>query len=177
MYVLNITIPPRDVDNCLEPAKAVVQLQVSVHSSDVPLVLNAQHPCRVQNSEAVSALLAAVVTEFLVRNGFKSVVTRTHTPPPRKRRRLEDLRQKSASLPVLPSSSNWVDHETPTLFLGRQQRSGTSTPIIIPDVRWASLRGTEYSSISKDTLEDQEILTWTDPQTGEKCFVDPRTGN
>ena len=29
----------------------------------------------------------------------------------------------------------------------------------------------------KDTPEDQETLAWTDPQTGEKFFVDPRTGN
>lgn len=28
VYVLNITIPPREVDNCVEPAKTTVTLQV-----------------------------------------------------------------------------------------------------------------------------------------------------
>lgn len=28
VYVLNITVPPQQVDNCMEPAKATVQLQV-----------------------------------------------------------------------------------------------------------------------------------------------------
>ena len=30
VYVLNITIPPREVDNCLEPAKNAVHLQASI---------------------------------------------------------------------------------------------------------------------------------------------------
>ena len=28
VYVLSLTVPPRQVDNCLEPAKAAVHLQV-----------------------------------------------------------------------------------------------------------------------------------------------------
>ncbi|KAI0727330.1 hypothetical protein C8Q72DRAFT_841248 [Fomitopsis betulina] len=49
VYVLNLTVPPRQVDNCLEPAKAMVHLQ---------------------NWEAVSTLVSSVVDTFLLRHGF-----------------------------------------------------------------------------------------------------------
>ena len=37
VYVLNITVPPQHVDNCVEPSKAVVQLQVChIYSTLLP---------------------------------------------------------------------------------------------------------------------------------------------
>ncbi|TFK55613.1 hypothetical protein OE88DRAFT_1766037 [Heliocybe sulcata] len=50
VYVLNLTIPPRDMDNCLEPAKASIQLK---------------------DTRAVASLLSDAVRSFLINNGFR----------------------------------------------------------------------------------------------------------
>ena len=39
VYVLNLTLPPRHIDNCLEPAKASVQLKVRDMSLDSTSIL------------------------------------------------------------------------------------------------------------------------------------------
>ena len=90
----------------------------------------------------MSSLLSSVVNHFLVRHGFKSATARAHTPPARKRRKLEDTRRKSASLPVIPSGS--LEHDLSSRFtFGREATvplpekrhdSGTSTPIVVPEV-------------------------------------------
>ncbi|KAL5507833.1 MLH3 [Sanghuangporus vaninii] len=71
VYVLNIAVPPREIDNCLEPAKTVVHLR---------------------NQDAIVSFLADVIQSFLSRQGFKSsppgVVTRDHEHPSCKRSRV-----------------------------------------------------------------------------------------
>ncbi|KAL1761531.1 hypothetical protein FB107DRAFT_286156 [Schizophyllum commune] len=62
VYVLNITVPPHQVDNCLEPAKAEVNFE---------------------DRRSVIDLLDKAISSFLSRNGF-----RTATPSPRKRRKV-----------------------------------------------------------------------------------------
>ncbi|KAI0660771.1 hypothetical protein C8Q70DRAFT_972342 [Cubamyces menziesii] len=81
VYVLNISIPPRFVDNCVEPAKAAVHLQ---------------------NSDAARTFLASIVQKILVKHGFlnvssgRSQVTGRGEPSPRKRRKLSPHRDSFA---------------------------------------------------------------------------------
>ncbi|KAI0772145.1 hypothetical protein BD413DRAFT_678644, partial [Trametes elegans] len=72
VYVLNFIIPPRFVDNCIEPAKAAVQLQ---------------------DSTAVNAFLTSVIERILVRHGFmvpppERTNCQEGVASPRKRRKL-----------------------------------------------------------------------------------------
>ncbi|KAH9899633.1 hypothetical protein C8Q73DRAFT_329317 [Cubamyces lactineus] len=73
VYVLNLSIPPRFVDNCVEPAKAAVHLQ---------------------NSDSARAFLGSVVQNILVKHGFLNIpsgrmqVADRGGPSPRKRRKL-----------------------------------------------------------------------------------------
>ncbi|KAF7290914.1 Mismatch repair-related protein [Mycena chlorophos] len=86
VYVLNITVPPQDMDNCLEPAKAVVHLR---------------------NKTNVTALLAGAVDSFLVRNGFAlQDKPRTASPSPRKRQKTDhDFADDSGYAEDEPSTS------------------------------------------------------------------------
>nr|GAT45012.1 mismatch repair-related protein [Mycena chlorophos] len=86
VYVLNITVPPQDMDNCLEPAKAVVHLR---------------------NKANVTALLAGAVDSFLVRNGFAlQDKPRTASPSPRKRQKIDhDFADDSGYAEYEPSTS------------------------------------------------------------------------
>ncbi|KIM91200.1 hypothetical protein PILCRDRAFT_1386 [Piloderma croceum F 1598] len=74
VYVLNLTIPPQNIDNCLEPAKATVQFQ---------------------NRNIVSSFVSSVIQSFLTRHGFASQQaaegkspTKGGSPSPHKRRRI-----------------------------------------------------------------------------------------
>ncbi|KAF7302005.1 Mismatch repair-related protein [Mycena indigotica] len=69
VYVINITVPPQNVDNCLEPAKAVVHIR---------------------NKTTVVGLLIEIVRSFLLRHGFTPhEPPRPGSPSPRKRHKLE----------------------------------------------------------------------------------------
>ncbi|KAG6832162.1 hypothetical protein H0H92_004893 [Tricholoma furcatifolium] len=73
VYVLNLTVPPADLDNCMEPAKAHVLFR---------------------QRDAVVELLTSCVTAFLDKNGFIIASQRSRSgsnrgsPVPRKRRKL-----------------------------------------------------------------------------------------
>ncbi|KAI0920894.1 hypothetical protein AcV5_001344 [Taiwanofungus camphoratus] len=148
VYVLNLIIPPQTVDNCLEPAKAAVQLQ---------------------NSEAVSAFLSSVVEAFLVRHGFlvqrvprrrprtSALPEHGDIPSPRKKRKITTTQLDSEDLDnrrLLPPS-----------FLKRN-----ACPSLVAHLPHED-NGTEY-----DTDACKETL-WTDPVTGETFVIDTRTGN
>ncbi|KAK0243083.1 hypothetical protein EDD85DRAFT_919109 [Armillaria nabsnona] len=72
VYVLNLTVPPREVDNCLEPAKGNLHFQ---------------------NKDTIIALLSNAIQSFLSRNGFSNVreggTSNTASPTPRKRRKTD----------------------------------------------------------------------------------------
>ncbi|KAH7930648.1 hypothetical protein BV22DRAFT_1124687 [Leucogyrophana mollusca] len=100
IYVLNLTIPPRHIDNCLEPAKATVQLD---------------------NKNVVSSFLSSVIQGFLVRHSFSSEkrAASVDSPSPRKRRKVMSVSPvkgdmiRTASLPTssnktLPTSSLYI---------------------------------------------------------------------
>ncbi|KAF8213919.1 hypothetical protein K438DRAFT_1802528 [Mycena galopus ATCC 62051] len=74
VYVLDLSIPPQQVDNCLEPAKAAVHLR---------------------NKNAVASFLASTIQTFLTRHGFstekqpKGTPRGSPSPSPRKRRKYD----------------------------------------------------------------------------------------
>ncbi|GLB34064.1 putative mutL C terminal dimerisation domain contatining protein [Lyophyllum shimeji] len=76
VYVLNLTVPSEQVDNCLEPAKAHLQFR---------------------QKDAVVAFLSSSVESFLVRNGFlvpgqpkpQQPGSNRSSPSPRKRRKVD----------------------------------------------------------------------------------------
>ncbi|GBE79898.1 hypothetical protein SCP_0211000 [Sparassis crispa] len=87
VYVLDLIVPQRDVDNCLEPAKSAVHLQ---------------------NSEAVSRFLGSIIEAFLLRHGFltrASASTVTPSPSPRKRRKLIPQEDVTTADRMRPGSS------------------------------------------------------------------------
>ncbi|TCD69227.1 DNA mismatch repair protein [Steccherinum ochraceum] len=126
VYVLNLTIPPRHIDNCLEPAKA------SVHLRD---------------AESVSALVSSVVQAFLVRHGFASDRPKPRereegTPSPRKKRRLDrqdedgpSSRQRPQTETAIFTSTSqdggnvvWMDPSTGIRYVV-DKRTGNSYPV------------------------------------------------
>ncbi|OBZ76731.1 DNA mismatch repair protein Mlh3 [Grifola frondosa] len=156
VYVLNLNLPPRHVDKCLEPAKAAVQLQ------------------------AVSALLSSVVEAFLVRHGFaapKAARVRsrpevtTPSPSPRKKRKIvqeggrnnllsEGTREleRSASMPTLAPSA-----------LRAVARSG-SMPISAPLI--VTQRADSDDETDGDASRD---IVWDGHGGGRVCYADRRT--
>ncbi|EKM59744.1 uncharacterized protein PHACADRAFT_205965 [Phanerochaete carnosa HHB-10118-sp] len=67
VYVLNVTVSPRYVDNCVELGKTAVNLQ---------------------NNRTVSGFLLAIIQAFLVKHNFKTQGIPQSKPSPRKRRKL-----------------------------------------------------------------------------------------
>ncbi|KAH7887522.1 hypothetical protein F5I97DRAFT_1861022 [Phlebopus sp. FC_14] len=102
IYVLNLTIPTRHIDNCLEPAKSAVQLD---------------------NKNLVTSFLSSTVQTFLVRHGFvlaKRANGDISDGPQGKKRKLatsmiEASASKNDSLPPGPSEAS--RSETPGLFI------------------------------------------------------------
>ncbi|KIP02103.1 hypothetical protein PHLGIDRAFT_112417 [Phlebiopsis gigantea 11061_1 CR5-6] len=98
IYVINITIPPRHVDNCVQPSKTAVQLQ---------------------NNAMVVSFLSTVVDSFLTKHGFKiqlpSTSDRSSKGPrtPRKRRRTSRSPSRDARIPLssLPMATPWIPTE------------------------------------------------------------------
>ncbi|KAJ3981747.1 hypothetical protein F5890DRAFT_1533745 [Lentinula detonsa] len=89
VYVLNLVVSPKQIDNLLEPAKAVLQFQ---------------------NKAAVVEFLSSSIVSFLVRHGFtapRDNTSRTHeisTGSPRKRKRL-DFEHNSGYAEVIPEEN------------------------------------------------------------------------
>ncbi|KAI0303906.1 hypothetical protein BC826DRAFT_980327 [Russula brevipes] len=65
IYVLSLTVPPRDIDNCLEPGKS------SIHIS---------------NEDAITTFVDSVIHAFLLRHGF--LFHSEVRPTPQKRRKV-----------------------------------------------------------------------------------------
>ncbi|CCL98575.1 uncharacterized protein FIBRA_00576 [Fibroporia radiculosa] len=150
-FVLNLTVPPRLVDNCIEPAKASVQLQ---------------------NSGAASKFLGNVIEKFLIRNGFlfpkrarsppsmhdKSTSRDTRVSSRKKRKTLHDLASEQENGRFLSSASSGV--------IKVDEPSGAEPTALMADLNCVP------------TAEDTNKQTiWTDPSTGEAFVVDARTGN
>ncbi|PIL37355.1 hypothetical protein GSI_01048 [Ganoderma sinense ZZ0214-1] len=162
VYVLNLTISPRFVDNTVEPAKTAVQLQ---------------------NSAAAAAFLSSVVEAVLVRHGFlsrRSQKADRHdgTPPPRKIRKSThaggpDPSGLLAGLSLNRSSSQGQGGLVPTDTSGPGQ-CGSAPPgrttFLLPAIQ-------EEEALIVGEAEEATDILWKDPATGETFVVDARTGN
>ncbi|KDQ64416.1 hypothetical protein JAAARDRAFT_187743 [Jaapia argillacea MUCL 33604] len=126
IYVLNLTILTSDVDNCLEPAKATVQLK---------------------NTLVASSLLASATRSFLIRRGFLSERRSQHTLPiayasPRKRRRVQSQDQGDAgpipsdSLPANQTRSGFVARPVTNASVRAIQQAGGPAANETDEVDW-----------------------------------------
>ncbi|TFY59415.1 hypothetical protein EVJ58_g5791 [Rhodofomes roseus] len=147
IYVLNLTVPPRQVDNCLEPAKAAVHLQ---------------------SPEAAAAFLSSVVEAFLVRHGFlHATIPRpsqdrfSTNSPALKKRRVARARDENDNMMTANTSRN-ID------VRNDRSRRVASPPVIEPP---------NGCTTEPDGFAEGLETTWTDPATGEIFIVDNRTGN
>ncbi|KAF9021517.1 hypothetical protein BDZ89DRAFT_1115916 [Hymenopellis radicata] len=165
VYVLNLTVPPRHLDNCLEPAKMNLQFQ---------------------NKNSVIALLSTAIQSFLVRHGFLTHPSATNalretSPSPRKRKRydpegdsgyaeapsaqLEEddvLDTEHSSVPLfirhehslqLPTNVLWTDPSTGHVFV-IDSRTGNSRPQ--PKLRPGAFEETEHTQASRLTFPRQK---------------------
>ncbi|KAI9068501.1 hypothetical protein FKP32DRAFT_1561492 [Trametes sanguinea] len=151
VYVLNLSIPPRFIDNCLEPAKASIQLQ---------------------NSTAAVALLTSVVRRILVGNGFLSVHPERPRQPaegatsPRKKQKLthQDCTPHSAGESRQLAGSAYSEQARSALHAVAAET--TTRPLRSVAVQ---------EELHRD--DDATHVLWTDASTGERFIVDMRTGN
>ncbi|OJT05361.1 DNA mismatch repair protein MutL [Trametes pubescens] len=124
VYVLNLILPPRFVDNCIEPAKAAVQLQ---------------------NSSAAASFLSSAIERVLLKHGF--LTPRVHgvqpsaaAASPRKRRRLE--RENYPSGPAQsgtsrsPSVPHHPSHPLPTIIVKKNCVDGGVEEEASPNLQW-----------------------------------------
>ncbi|KAI0353061.1 hypothetical protein OH77DRAFT_1554698 [Trametes cingulata] len=147
VYVLNLTIPPRFVDNCIEPAKAAVQLQ---------------------NSTAATAFLSSVIERVLIQHSFLNPRPEKPLPSedvgsPRKKRKLVHSNNVSG-----PSQRRLLPRVSSQAPVSRD--SGCSTPAL-PST------GTREHELVVGRNGDVSDILWTDPATGERFIIDARTGN
>ncbi|KIJ20390.1 hypothetical protein PAXINDRAFT_108421 [Paxillus involutus ATCC 200175] len=94
IYVLNLIIPVRHIDNCLEPAKSAVQLD---------------------NKNVVTSFLSTTIQEFLVRHSFAPdgrTKDDAEDGTPRKKRKLARTSPLKLSIPYKSSRTG-----TPGLFI------------------------------------------------------------
>ncbi|KAL4076208.1 hypothetical protein J3A83DRAFT_4225587 [Scleroderma citrinum] len=103
IYALNLTIPTRHIDNCLEPTKTAVL---------------------VDNKNVVTTLLSSLIQSFLVRHGFAPGATEniTSEDPPRKKWKLTkapSIIEPSTlgDVPLPPEPSRCKRSVTPALFI------------------------------------------------------------
>ncbi|KIK29224.1 hypothetical protein PISMIDRAFT_89800 [Pisolithus microcarpus 441] len=165
IYVLNLTIPVRHIDNCMEPAKTAVQLG---------------------NKNMVARLLSSVIQSFLARHHFAPGNMDGNDGTPRKKRTLS--RQAALTEPSISRSSTpdsyirdrseppelsavWNDPSTGETFI-IDLRTGNSHPQSVPrgvsangpirikskgDAAWASL-----PTIHDMTMGQREVISAKD---------------
>ncbi|KAJ7044715.1 hypothetical protein C8F04DRAFT_1069288 [Mycena alexandri] len=105
VYVLDLSVPPQQIDNCLEPAKAAVHLR---------------------NKGTVVTLLASTIQAFLVRHGFaveqkaRGEHLGSPSPSPRKRRKYDF--EDDSGYAEEPTTSRHVSREaSPTPLYTREE--------------------------------------------------------
>ncbi|KAF8530908.1 hypothetical protein JB92DRAFT_2854261 [Gautieria morchelliformis] len=147
VFVLNISAPPRHIDNCLEPSKSAIHIQ---------------------NLDVVSHFLSTVIQDFLVRHGFSSVGRNMNarkcsdSPSPRKKRKVvhRDPRPDIPAVAVTPPTSDIksIELSRPSSANSRQEMQ-------------AAVLSVDPSADGGRELE------WVDPLSGQLYKVDSKTGN
>ncbi|KAK0206843.1 hypothetical protein DFS33DRAFT_1317462 [Desarmillaria ectypa] len=117
VYVLNLAVPPSEVDNCLEPAKGDLHFQ---------------------NRGTVFTLLSNAVQSFLSRNGFSSNVrdgsTRNDASPPSRKRRKPDIDDSGyVSDEEADGGSLELQRAATPLFIRREERDNVPGEFVWTD--------------------------------------------
>ncbi|KIJ69942.1 hypothetical protein HYDPIDRAFT_23098 [Hydnomerulius pinastri MD-312] len=139
IYVLNLIIPARHIDNCLEPAKSAVQLD---------------------NKNAVTSFLSATIQSFLIRHSFapnKRANEDAEDGSPKKKRKLitaSPIKVSPTKQDVLPSGSG----------TGKPSRSGTPGLFIRPVEAIDFGANTRQKVVWKDPATGETFII--DPRTG-----------
>ncbi|TBU47222.1 hypothetical protein BD309DRAFT_856433 [Dichomitus squalens] len=153
VYVLNLTIPPRFIDNTVEPSKAAVQLQ---------------------NSASATAFLSSVVQSVLIRHGFlprrpQKPVLNPEKPSPRKKWKLTHVGVPDRSGTSLMHHFNRSSSQ-PVLV-------PTRTDVLLRHESVPEISDRSDGGLIVGESEDAPDITWKNPATGEVFVVDARTGN
>ncbi|KAI0650516.1 hypothetical protein C8Q79DRAFT_390579 [Trametes meyenii] len=153
VYVLNLTIPPRFVDNCVEPAKSAVQLQ---------------------NSAAATAFLCSVIERILAHHGFlvprpgRSQVTNGGAYP-RKRRKIAHVGEAPG-----PSQRQGSPRTPSHLSVPEAHRANDGAYDLTVQPAFQPPPAIQEDEVVADGGKD---VLWIDPATGERFIIDARTGN
>ncbi|KAE9409939.1 hypothetical protein BT96DRAFT_984267 [Gymnopus androsaceus JB14] len=171
VYILNLVIPPHQIDNLLEPAKAALHFQ---------------------NKLAVAEFLSSSIQSFLLRHGFvarRNISTTHETPdsPPRKRKRL-DFEDDSGYAEVIPEEHEvnpppaplnlyaekpherdelvWTDHTTGESFIV-DARTGNSRPQTQPRL------ATEDDDLQSQNRRQRRTLSLALAHSSDKSRTGP----
>ncbi|KAL4243882.1 DNA mismatch repair MutL/HexB family protein [Abortiporus biennis] len=153
VYVLNINLPSKEIDNCLEPAKAIVHFR---------------------NQPAVSSLLSSTIQSFLVKHGFahstipitmqerrilrgQGGTEQDFAPSPRKRKRRKICYDDEEDEGVKSLGPSFSD-----IQLDRNEKE---QDLVI------------YQSDNDEPQFNDINIIWTDPKSGQAFVVDKRTDN
>ncbi|KAI0375882.1 hypothetical protein BV20DRAFT_1008769 [Pilatotrama ljubarskyi] len=147
VYALDLSIPPRFVDNCIVPAKTAVQLQ---------------------NSTAATAFLTSVIERVLVHHGFLTVhperlLPSQGVPSPHKKRKLAH------------SDNAWGVSQRQ--LLPRAPSQALADPMQGCNPAFRLLATVQDHTVVVGRNEDTSGILWTDPATGQRFIIDGRTGN
>ncbi|KAG0709891.1 hypothetical protein DFH29DRAFT_19205 [Suillus ampliporus] len=100
IYVLNLVIPTRHIDNCLEPAKSAVQIE---------------------HKNVVTSFISSVIDSFLIRHGFasgKRAAEEGRDSPPKKRKvTMIPNSMVQNNVPQPPASRKAESKEVPAVFI------------------------------------------------------------
>ncbi|KAI0700587.1 hypothetical protein BC835DRAFT_1411934 [Cytidiella melzeri] len=148
VYVLNIMIPPRELDNCVEPAKNAVHLQ---------------------NAGAVSSFLNEIIQSFLIKHSFKNEASSRRvikndgsSTLPRKKRKIEH-RQPSTSA---AHAMTWDRPETPLVMPGVDHED--------VNLHWTDPRTGHSFVVDKRTGNSYPLHADVDDQPTEEARVGSR---
>ncbi|KAI0065990.1 hypothetical protein BV25DRAFT_1797687 [Artomyces pyxidatus] len=136
IYVLDLLIPPQNVDNCLEPAKTTMQFL---------------------NDDAVHAFVESVVEDFLVRHGFliRASIGEHCSPSPRKKRRLDSPIKRCESFPGISSwdDDGFVNHPQPEEIIWTDPSTGVT---FVVDPRTGNSYPSHTSRSKEEALDGRE---------------------
>jgi len=168
IYVLNLVIPTRLIDNCLEPAKSAVQIEVcKLLSTTGPRKI---WIWKIQHKNVVTTFLSSVIDLFLIRHGFASgkrgVEEEGCDPPPKKRK--VSIVPNYATQNNVPHSRKVEPKEERAIFIHPVSSWEPTVKL------WYSADRNQKGNISE---EIPQTTVWEDPAAGEMFIVNTRTGN
>ncbi|KAF8505939.1 hypothetical protein F5888DRAFT_1604331 [Russula emetica] len=145
IYVLSLTVPPKDIDNCLEPGKSMIH---------------------VSNEDTISAFFDTVIRTFLVRHGFLSGDVQ---PAPQKRRKVITAVGDKPDMGNPRQTSHSAPSDTHRTMTSTRERYDLPSLHVNPVIRISS------SFQVDDDDDDENGVVRTDPSSGVTFLVEKRT--